>query len=236
MEFRNIKKRNLYEEITNHIVRFVDEHGLQPGDKLPTENEMVKIFGVSKTAIREALSVLAAKGIIEKKAGVGSILIERNSLDLLEKATHQLKMQKQTLQEVLEFRRGIEVEAAAFAAQRATEEQLQAIENAHRELIEINNNGGVGIEEDYRFHYLIILATGNSFYETMFDVIAPHYFEAIKISKIQSHRLSNHYLQEAHTEHQAILNALKSNDEETARIAMRNHLLNNETKIWSNDL
>lgn len=236
MEFRNIKKRNLYEEITNHIVRFVDEHGLQPGDKLPTENEMVKIFGVSKTAIREALSVLAAKGIIEKKAGVGSILIERNSLDLLEKATHQLKMQKQTLQEVLEFRRGIEVEAAAFAAQRATEEQLQAIENAHRELIEINNNGGVGIEEDYRFHYLIILATGNSIYETMFDIIAPHYFEAIKISKTQSQRLSNSYLQEAHTEHQAILNALKSKDEETARIAMLKHLLNNETKIWSNEL
>lgn len=197
---------------------------------------MVKIFGVSKTAIREALSVLVAKGIIEKKAGVGSILKERNSLDLFETATQQLKMQRQTLQEVLEFRRGIEVEAAALAANRASEEQLQAIENAHRELIEINTNGGLGIEEDYRFHYLIILATGNYIFETMFDAIAPHYFETIKISKTQSHRLSKHYFQEAHTEHQAILNALRSKDGEKARIAMLKHLLNNEAKIWSNDL
>ncbi|MFS0891497.1 FadR/GntR family transcriptional regulator [Peribacillus frigoritolerans] len=231
---KNIKKKNLYEEIISEIIQYIQEENLKPGDKLPTENEFVEIFQVSKTAIREALSVLVAKGIIEKRSGVGSILKGINGSTFIEPITQKLMMEEQTLKEILEFRRGVEVESAALAAQRATIEQLEAIENAHLELIEVNHNGGIGIEEDYRFHSLIIISSGNSIYETIFDIISPTFLEALKVSKNQSKRLSKSYLEEAHHEHGRILNALKKRDVVEARLAMLDHLEKNEMKIWNN--
>jgi GntR family transcriptional regulator, transcriptional repressor for pyruvate dehydrogenase complex len=233
---RNIKKRNLYEEIISEIIQYIQEENIKPGDKLPTENEFVEIFQVSKTAIREALSVLVAKGIIEKRSGVGSILKEINGSKVIEPFTQKLMMEEQTLKEILEFRRGIEIEATALAAQRASREQLEAIENAHLELIEVNHNGGIGIEEDYRFHSLIIISSGNSIYQTIFDMISPKFLEALRVSKNQSKRLSKSYLEDTHQEHERILNALKKRDAVEARLAMLDHLEKNETKIWNHDL
>ncbi|KKI85128.1 FadR/GntR family transcriptional regulator [Shouchella clausii] len=235
MEFKSIKKRNLYEEIMTYIFDYIAEYKLRPGDKLPTENEFVQMYGVSKTAVREALSVLAAKGVIEKKSGVGSIVRNANGNGMLEPVTQKLMMEEQTLKEVLEFRRGIEVESAALAAQRATPEQIEAIENANVQLIEANERGEAGIEEDYRFHYLIILATGNSFYETMFDFIAPTFFKAMKVSKNQSKRVSDTFLKEAQIEHDDILQAIKTRDVAKARACMLDHLMKNEKKLWSNE-
>jgi GntR family transcriptional regulator, transcriptional repressor for pyruvate dehydrogenase complex len=236
MAFKNIKKKNLYEEIISQIIEYVKDEQLKPGDKLPTENEFVEIFQVSKTAVREALSVLVAKGMIEKKSGFGSILKGIDSETFIEPITQELRMEKQTLKEILEFRRGIEIEAAALAAQNATMEQLEAIENAHLALIETNANGEIGIEEDYRFHSLIIISSGNSIYEAIFDKISPTFFEALKVSKNQSNKLSKLYLKEAHQEHQRILDALKQKNVAEARLAMLDHLQKNEMKIWNNEL
>jgi GntR family transcriptional repressor for pyruvate dehydrogenase complex len=236
VEFESIKKKSLYEEIVSQIIRYIQENDINPGDKLPSENELVEMFQVSKTAVREALSVLAAKGILEKRPGVGSILREMAGSSLIEPITSKLILEKQSLREILEFRRGIEVESAALAAEHANAEQLEAIENAHFELIEVNRNGGLGIEEDYLFHYLIIISSGNSIYEWIFDLISPKFLEAMKISKSQSKQVSERYINEAHTEHERIVKALKNKDPNEARLAMLEHLQKNELKIWTNEL
>jgi GntR family transcriptional repressor for pyruvate dehydrogenase complex len=127
MAFEVIKKKNLYEEIVTQIIRYIQEKNIKPGDKLPSENDLVEIFKVSKTAVREALSVLAAKGILEKRPGVGSILKVLTGSTFIEPITSKLIAEEQTLREILEFRRGIEIESVALAAERANEEQLEAI-------------------------------------------------------------------------------------------------------------
>ncbi|WP_028401533.1 FadR/GntR family transcriptional regulator [Ectobacillus panaciterrae] len=236
MALEVIKRRNLYEEIVSQIIRFIQEKNIKPGEKLPSENELVEIFQVSKTAVREALSVLVAKGIVEKRPGVGSILKELNGGTLIEPITSKLIMEKQVLRELLEFRRGLEIESAALAAERATNEQLEAIENAHLELIEVNRKGEIGIEEDFRFHYLILISSGNSIYENIFDSMSTKFMEALKITKNQSKKLSKLYLEEAHVEHERILNALKQRNPAEARLAMLDHLHKNEIKIWNNEL
>jgi GntR family transcriptional repressor for pyruvate dehydrogenase complex len=236
LAFVSIKKKSLYEEIVSQVIRYIQEKNIKPGDKLPSENELVEIFKVSKTAVREALSVLAAKGILEKRPGVGSILKELTGSTFIEPITSKLIVEEQSLREILEFRRGIEIESVALAAERANEEQLEAIENAHLELIEVNRNGGIGIEEDYRFHYLIIISSGNSIYETIFDLISPKFLEAMKIGKNQSKKISERYIQEAQEEHERIVKALKNRDPVEARIAMLEHLQKNEIKIWNNEL
>lgn len=236
MAFESIKKKSLYEEIVSQLIRYIQKEKLQPGDRLPSENELIEVFQVSKTAVREALSVLAARGILEKRPGVGSIVKEVSGATFVDQITNKLIVGEKALNEILEFRRGIEVEAAALAAERATAEQLSAIENAHQELIETNANGGIGIEEDYRFHYLIIISSGNSIYEQIFDLISPHFLEAMKISKTQSKKVSERYLKESHEEHEKILQAIKNRNPDEARRLTLEHLQKNEEKIWSHHL
>lgn len=236
MAFEVIKRKNLYEEIVSQIIRLIHENQIKPGEKLPSENELVEMFQVSKTAVREALSVLVAKGILEKRPGVGSILKELNGGILIEPLASKLIMEKQVIRELLEFRRGLEVESAALAAERATDEQLEAIENAHLALMEVNRNGEIGIEEDFRFHSCIILSSGNSIYENIFDSMSTKFMEALKITKNQSKKLSKRYLEEAHEEHERILNALKQRNPVEARVAMLDHLHKNEVKIWNHEL
>lgn len=236
MAFESIKKRSLYEEICDQIINYIHKENIQPGEKLPSENDLISIFQVSKTAVREALSVLAARGIIEKKPGVGSIVKELTGASYVDKLATKLIVGKQSLREILEFRRGMEVEAAALAAERATEKQLKEIERAHLELIRVNLNDGIGIEEDFLFHSLIIQASNNSMYQKIFEYIAPYYLEAMMITKNQSKIVSDSILKESHEEHENILKAISSRNQELARLYTLEHLQKNEHKIWSNHL
>lgn len=102
--------------------------------------------------------------------------------------------------------------------------------------MEANREGNMEIEEDYRFHYLIILASYNSMYEEIFDFISPYFLEAMNITKRQSKQISERYFKASHEEHKRILLALKAKNSEEARICMLVHLKNNEEKLWSNQL
>lgn len=236
MSFKSIQKKNLYEEIVHQIIQYINNEKLKPGDKLPSEDKLVDLFKVSKTAVREALSILASKGILEKRPGVGSIIQEINGSTFIEGITTKLILNQQSLREILEFRRVIEVEATELAAERATKEQVNKIKNAHLELINKNKNGEIGIKEDFNFHYHIIVASNNSIFLTIFDAIAPKIFEAIKITKKQSVMLSQQFVTDTHEEHEKIFNAILSGDSIKARFEMLNHLQKNEEKLWTNEL
>jgi len=236
MSLKSIQKKSLYEEIVQQVIQYIKNENLSPGDKLPSEDKLVALFQVSKTAVREALSILASKGIIEKRPGVGSIIQEITGSTFVENITTQLIFNQQSLQEILEFRRVMEVEATGLAAQRATKEQMKKIKKAHLDLIAVNNKGEIGIDEDFNFHYQIIVASNNSIYKTIFDAISPKIFEAIKITKKQSLMLSQSYITATHQEHEAILNAILAKDVNKARSEMLNHLQKNEEKLWSNEL
>ena len=236
MSLKSIQKKSLYEEIVYQIVQYIKDEKLAPGDKLPSEDKLVEVFKVSKAAVREALSILASKGIVEKKPGVGSILQEVSGTTFIENITTQLIINQQTLQEILDFRRIVEVEAAGLAAERASKEQISSIKKAHTNLINKNQQDQIGIKEDFYFHYHIIVSSNNSIFLSIFDAISPKIFEAIKITKKQSVLLSRQYVIEAHEEHERILNAIICRDPHQARQEMLHHLLKNEEKLWTNEL
>ncbi|RYL92770.1 FadR family transcriptional regulator [Sporolactobacillus sp. THM7-4] len=236
MAFKTIKKKNLYEQIISQIVRYIQNERLKPGDRLPSENELSEYFQVSKTAVREALTVLASRGILEKKPGIGSIIKEMDGETIIDRLTNHLIMNRHTLKEILEFRRGIEVEASALAAQNASNEQIEGLKQANQDLIKVNESGGVGVEEDYHFHYLIIQASRNSLYKRIYDIISPYFHEAMNITKQQSKKISTRYFKEAHEEHRMIIQSIENKDSKQARIYTIKHLNNNEEKLWKNKL
>jgi len=232
MGLKPIKKKRLYEEVMIAIEDYVLTEGISSGDRLPSENELSSMFQVSKTAVREALSVLQANQIIEKRSGAGIFLKDLEGESIGQRVTNLLLTRKDLL-EILELRRGIETEAAALAAQHATDRDLQKIVEAHQNLIEANKAGCMGIEEDRLFHYSIIHASNNSIYKEVFDTVGERFDEGMRLSKWQSSKLPGRF-EEAVKEHESILNALRKRDARMAAEAMRNHLIQNEKKIWSN--
>ena len=232
MALKPIKKKRLFEEIIVAIEQYIQEENIQPGEKLPSENELAAIFNVSKTAVREAMSVLNANGIIETRPGSGIYLKDIHGESIVMRVTSNL-MEKTDLQEILDVRRGLEVEAAALAAIRGTEEQFAKIKKAHEKLVEVNKAGWIGVDEDYLFHYQIILAAGNAIFRDMFQAVSQKLKEAIRISKMQSMKIEGMW-QQAYREHEEIMEALFQRDAESAAKAMRSHLLRNEGKIWAN--
>jgi DNA-binding FadR family transcriptional regulator len=231
MGLKPIRKKRLFEEIIIAVEKYIRDEKLLPGEKLPPEGDFADKFQVSKTAVREAMLVLQSNGIIDTRPGAGIFLKEAGET-IAQKVTRNL-MDKEELREIFEFRRSLEVEAAALAAVRAEKEDLRSIRNAQERLEKANRNGELGVEEDYMFHSFVIQACHNSLYQSVFDSISEKFQEGIGISKMQSMRIPGQF-EEGNKEHRQIIEAVLKKDSQAAAEAMRNHLLKNERKFWDN--
>lgn len=210
----------------------INGHQLRPGDKLPTESEIMRNWGVSRTVVREALSRLQAGGFVETRHGIGTFVLDRPqpgagfSFDPAELATAVDVMA------VLELRISLESETAGLAAQRRTEAQLVAIRAALDEL-EANAQGqGDTVGPDMRFHMLIAAATGNRYFA---DIMAHLGATLIPRARINSPRVAHEdlpaYLRRVNREHEEIYEAIARRDPEAARAAMRLHLTNSRERL-----
>jgi GntR family transcriptional regulator, transcriptional repressor for pyruvate dehydrogenase complex len=203
------------------------------GDKLPTESEIMRAWGVSRTVVREALSRLQAAGLVETRHGIGTFVLPQPAaqpggygLDPMEIPTAEDVMA------VLELRISLESETAGLAAQRRTPEQLAEIRAALDEL-EANVAGtGDTVSADMRFHMLIAAATGNRYFA---DIMAHLGATLIPRARINSPRVASEdlpaYLRRVNREHEEIYEAIARNDPEAARAAMRLHLTNSRERL-----
>ena len=73
--FTEVKNIQLYDEVVNQIKEEIKKGNLKAGDKLPSEQELSRVFNVSRSTIREALTILRVEGIVETKKGVGTVIL-----------------------------------------------------------------------------------------------------------------------------------------------------------------
>ena len=206
--------------LSEHII----EGRLRGGEQLPTESALMLAHGVSRTVVREAMSRLQAAGMVETRHGIGSF-VRGSTLSLgafIDPAT--LGIITDSLA-IMEFRIGLEVEAAGLAAQRRSLDQLAGL----RVLLDQLGQPAVSVNDraalDFQFHLGIAQATGNHYIaDTLLnlgEVIIPR-------SRLDSARLFHdepqHYEQRMQSEHEQIYQAIFNQDAECARAAMRLHL------------
>lgn len=227
-----IQRRRIYEEIIEQLERLIREGDYQPGDRLPPERELAKIFSVSRAAVREAMSALAATGLLEIRQGSGIYLRRVPDHAYLKPISSLLFLEREAaaLIEFMEVRRGLEVEAADLAAQRATPEEVAALNESYLAMEKAIQAGELAVDEDYAFHYAIAVATHNQAYVNVMNTIADLFRLGLKHSKAQSLHMPGRPLV-ALEEHEKILTAIKKHDRRAARAAMRLHLANVERKI-----
>src|SRR5689334_17304427 len=161
-------RRGLAYDVVAELKRRILAGELPPGAKLPGENSLVEEFGVSRTVIREAVLRLQAAGLVETFQGRGSFVLEvPGPVELREVRTHQ------DVLELMDFRTGVESEAAGLAAARRTGIQLKGIERALDDFRRVGDDPGRSVEADFAFHLAVALASGNRFYGEAIRELGP---------------------------------------------------------------
>ena len=158
---------NLYREVATQIGSLIVQGKVHPGSVLPNEAALGAQFGVSRTALREAVKVLAAKGLIEVRRKTGTRVNQRLSWNMLDPEILAWMFagdgMPQALSDLMEVRMLVEPAAARMAADRADSEDLREIREAMKGMEVATGNLPSSVDSDLRFHMAVLKATHNAF-------------------------------------------------------------------------
>lgn len=221
MIYQQIESERLYEQIVEQIEQRILKGDLHVGDQLPPERELCEQFGVSRTAVREAVKALRQKGLLETYPGRGTFITNgtsqamRHSLDLVVNLgrTHGSD-------DLVQVREILEPEIAVLATAHATPEQLAAMSEAIVAMDAALNDAERFIEGDLDFHLALAEATQNDIIPILIDSI-------VDLLREQRKRIFSTPggPQRGQLHHKRILKAVKQHNPNAARKAMRAHLM-----------
>lgn len=214
------KKAKLSERTSDRLYEMiVEEQRYMPGSKLPNENELSGELGVSRTTLREAISFLAAQGVLEIRRGKGTFVAESlpaEGLDLTALAGLRSRVRAKDL---FEMRLIFEPATVALACQRAGNEELRLIRRKAERVEEIAAAGGDWPLADQEFHWAIIKASHNEYMRRLYPIINSAVNEILQISQ------NRQQMQDiALRDNRMILEFLLRRDEAGARYAMSIHM------------
>jgi len=225
------RPKGLVNEVVESLATSIRDGAIKPGDKLPTESEIMGRFDVSRTVVREAISQLQASRMVETRHGVGTFALAAQSSGNFQIAHLEFATVADVIA-LLELRISLETEAAGLAAQRRTEANLltmQAILDAFQKSIEEDSDA---VPSDFSFHLEVAKATGNRHFADLMTYLGTMIIPRTRINTASSApegRLA--YLQRVHGEHEYIFNAIRNRDADAARAAMRTHLSNSKDRL-----
>ena len=224
------RPRTLALELVDSLGDRIRAGQLQTGDKLPTEAAIMGEFEVSRTVVREAISKLQAAGLVETRHGIGTFVLGAGDGPSFKITPEQFS----TLQDViavLELRIGLETEAAGLAAQRRTPGNLIALRKALDAVIAAVEAGQDSVAADFQFHLEIARATQNGHFAELMATLGSQIIPRARLEPVvdlSAERLA--YMRRVNAEHESILDAITSQDAESARAAMRTHLSNSRER------
>ncbi len=218
--YKRIHSERLYQQVVQQIEEGIIEGGLKVGDRLPAERELCERFGVSRTAVREAVKALREKGLVQSDPGRGTFIINRtsravrNSLDLMVRMGPS-----DAPDDLVQVREILEPEIAALAAKHITSEQLDSLRQSVRVMDSALDAADTFVEADLAFHITLAKATKN--------VIIPALIDSI-VDLLREQRKGIFFTQggpqRGQIHHKRILGAVAHHNPTAARKAMRAHL------------
>src|SRR5271167_1621631 len=218
--YKLVQTSRLYEQIVQQIEDSIEKGDLKPSDQLPAERELALQFGVSRTAVREAVKALREKGLVEAYPGRGTFITSETSNSIRLTLDRMIKTgQADGTLHLVEVREILEPEIAALAATRADEESLVEMREAVSIMDKAKRDPDAFIEADLDFHLALAEAAANPLILSLIDSIVGLLREQrIKIFNVEGGP------QRGQFHHKRILEAMERRDPEMARSAMRSHL------------
>ncbi len=218
-----IKKTTLTDEIIQSIQDLIKNETLKAGDRLPTEIELGEKFGVGRSTIREALRALASLGMIDRTKR-GTFISHKITKEEEENAIifRSLILKDCALTDLLEWRSILEGEICVLAAQRATDEDIDQLGAALKEMERAARNHMVStfIQADASFHLALAEAAHNQVADRILKLIREELVEEIGETLSRDHNL----LKRAMKSHSLIFQAIVNEDAEQSKDLMMQHL------------
>ena len=218
------RDQHLPSRVASSINREISSGRLQTGARLPTENEMAESFGVSRNVIREAVSQLRADGV-----GAFVMAPEKRSVIRIDPAALR---DTEGMERFFELRNILETEAAGLAAERRSQGSLDLIRDALDRMSGNERWEEGSIDADLAFHREIAHATGNEFINTFISFICERIRQSIHYARGKNPIDS--LVETNLAEHAAIYEAIVSGDPDTARLAMRRHIIGAAERVGIN--
>ncbi len=218
---RKEKRLNKTEQVVDLILDYMMTNRLRVGDKLPSEQEMTELFGVSRLCVREALRGLKFMGVIEAGTRRGTSVKEVDFTSLGRALSFQMASSNLSYQQLLEARLLLELGALDVIGASATSEQMDELEKYASAIGEVNDVQNA-LQKDSEFHRKLMSLAGNEVLGAFARLIEMFF-------RIDPEFLLNHQLElkdnlDVAKEHVMIVRALRNKNFDLARGLMRHHL------------
>jgi DNA-binding FadR family transcriptional regulator len=219
-----VSRRKLSDEVFDRLYAMLLNGDYRPGDSLPSERQLMEMFGVGRPAVREAMQSLERAGLVSIHHGQRPTVTMPTASGVLSQieltAMHMLSSSPQSLEQLKEARAFFELGMVARAAQKATDKDIERLETLlEMQRSQLNVDVGAFIKTDMSFHVAIAEMTGNAIFiavsNAMLNWLANFHTEAL-------HWKGNEHV--TLEEHARILDAIRSHDGDAATGEMRAHL------------
>jgi DNA-binding FadR family transcriptional regulator len=222
--FQSLAAQTLSHQVAQALVASIVLGQFQPGDSLPAAGDLAREFKVSRPVVREALKEVSTLGMVESRQGRYTRVADRSAWNDLSPDLLSVRLAVGAVDDIivdsLELRRVIETEAAALAAQRATDDDLAAMRETLEVLARELDDTPAYVAHDVAFHDAILRATNNRLFLRLLDQMR----ELLVLARTVSATARSDRRPESQAGHRAIFAAIERHDPEAARLAMADHL------------
>ena len=197
------------------------------GTKLPSENKLCEMFGISRIKVRENVQKLVALNMVIKKRGSGAYVEEWQPAHSIESEfSPYAALNNFDYEEIFEYRKGLEATAVELFIKNAGKAHIDELKLANFKLIENQNEPDMAAIYDAKFHTILAEGSGNRLIIKMNEIIS-----SLVISHIKSVNSMIDAMKHAITEHDEIIKAVENRDIEKGTIAIKNHMERNISQL-----
>ena len=213
-----INRTLVVDEVINRLVTLIVHENLKPGDKLPTERELMARLEVGRSSLREAIKTLSAVGALEVKRGSGIFVGNGDTSILAKPLAWGMFLSGSSIEQVIEARSVIETALAGWAAERRLEKDIDAMEKLLEKLENYQSNKKEYIELDLQFHLEIAMAAQNKILFQVFNI-----FQNLLRVWMETTYDETKGSADSMVTHRQLVEAIRAQDANAARRIMQKH-------------
>ena len=173
MKIEKIDRMKVSDKVFEQIKTMIITQEWPLGTKIPSETKLGELFGVSRVSIRTALQQLSAIGLVETRNGEGTFVCEPSVSNIFTPLMGELSYSPTDILELMEFRRGIEMQVCRLAAERRTEEDLKEMAFILEKMANYKQNNDIEnyTKADIEFHFCIAKMSKNSLFQKVMSIL-----------------------------------------------------------------
>lgn len=228
MPLKKVKQKTVVDQVMDQIKELIASGEYKPGDKIPTEMELAKDFGLGRSSIREAIKIFNYLGVLESRAAIGTIVRERSQIST-EALTWSLLLGEDEFEEMIDLRGAIELRCMCKLSaeiNKGTKESAELISTLE-DIVEKMKSAAVRKDYvkisdlDLNFHLHIIDSVGNELFNSLYETL-----KAFLKEEVETTNRNYQDPEEIWKEHRMLLDALKTGDNLVILSEYDNHLKN----------